>query len=246
MLINRRSIATATLVCIVTMLATPVVGSAVTGQGTWETTLLPRDLNGDGDADAYYDTDLNITWLRDWNSNGARPWAEQVTWVENLDIHGVTGWRLPRMADSPPVGCEFSFAGGTDCGYSVDTATSDMAHMFYVTLGNTAVCDPLTSTELTCSGPPPGSGLTNSGDFRNLQPFYYWTGTPAVFKANNAWMFNTLDGYQSVGSLNQKWYAVAVRDGDVSPVPLPAAAWLLLSGLGAIGWMSRRPRAQQS
>lgn len=37
----------------------------VAGQGTWETTLQVRDLNGDGGVDAYFDTTLNITWLRD-------------------------------------------------------------------------------------------------------------------------------------------------------------------------------------
>ena len=37
------------------------------GQGTWETTLLPRDLTGDSVADVYYDTVLDVTWLADAN-----------------------------------------------------------------------------------------------------------------------------------------------------------------------------------
>jgi hypothetical protein len=43
----------------------------VPGQGTWQTTLQARDLDGDGQIDAFYDTVLNITWLRDANANRA-------------------------------------------------------------------------------------------------------------------------------------------------------------------------------
>jgi len=32
---------------------------------------------------------------------------------------------------------------------------------------------------------------------------------------------------------------LALRDGDVAPVPLPAAAWLLLSGLAGLGALGR-------
>jgi hypothetical protein len=45
--------------------------AGISGQGTWETTLLPRDLDGNpATLEAYYDTDLNVTWLADANSAG--------------------------------------------------------------------------------------------------------------------------------------------------------------------------------
>ncbi len=54
--------------CTFTLATTAAQSSApVSGQGTWETTLKPRDLTGDGVADAYYDTVLDITWLADAN-----------------------------------------------------------------------------------------------------------------------------------------------------------------------------------
>jgi hypothetical protein len=45
--------------------------AAVSGQGTWETTLQGRDLDGNpATFEAYYDTDLNITWLANANIAG--------------------------------------------------------------------------------------------------------------------------------------------------------------------------------
>ena len=40
----------------------------VPGQGTWETTLQARDIDGDGTVDAWYDTALDLTWLADANA----------------------------------------------------------------------------------------------------------------------------------------------------------------------------------
>ena len=50
---------------------------------------LPRDLNGDKVADDLYDTDLNITWLRDTNVwSGPRDWAFVVSWAGNYSLGG--------------------------------------------------------------------------------------------------------------------------------------------------------------
>jgi hypothetical protein len=60
---------------LITALLHPSAQSApISGQGTWETTLQNRDLNGDGIADAFYDTQLNVTWLRNVNSNVLMNW----------------------------------------------------------------------------------------------------------------------------------------------------------------------------
>jgi hypothetical protein len=42
----------------------------VAGQGTWETTLHARDVDGNGSTDAFYDSALDVTWMTAWNSPG--------------------------------------------------------------------------------------------------------------------------------------------------------------------------------
>lgn len=168
--------------------------AGVPGQGTWETTLLGRDIGGnavaasDPSAVFLYDTTLDLTWLRDANVNGSMNWSAANTWANTLTVGAYGGWRLPTMIDTGLPGCVYSFAGGTDCGYNVltksgDPATyqpgqtvySEMAHLFYVSLGNKAYCPP---GDPTCAGgPQPGWGLTNTGDFQNMQTALCWSGS---------------------------------------------------------------------
>ena len=74
--------------------------AGVSGQGTWETTLLPRDINGDNIVDAFYDTVLDVSWLANANANGPMNWATATAWAAGLDVYGKTGWRLPTMIDT--------------------------------------------------------------------------------------------------------------------------------------------------
>jgi hypothetical protein len=56
------------------VLATAAQAAGVSGQGTWEATLLGRDIDGkavaanSNSAVFLYDTVLDITWLRDGNA----------------------------------------------------------------------------------------------------------------------------------------------------------------------------------
>lgn len=213
----------------------------VPGQGAWETTLLPRDIDGDTVTDAFYDAALDITWLRDADVNGLMEWDTAKTWADTLVVGGVGGWRLPKTVDTGAPGCDFSFAGGTDCGYNVDTASSEMAHLYYVTLGNLSPCPP---GNPTCSGagvPQPGSGLTNTGGFQNLDPTYYWSGTEYAPSPGLAWQFVTIYGYQHFQcSSGFGAFAMAVRPGDVAAVPEPQTYAMLLLGLGAVLLAARR------
>ena len=58
-------------VCICVFMLTSITtaqAAPVSGQGTWETTLQGRDLDGDlSTAEAYYDITLDVTWLADAN-----------------------------------------------------------------------------------------------------------------------------------------------------------------------------------
>ena len=143
---------------------------AVNGQGTWETTLQGRDLDGNlSTAEAYYDTSLNITWLANANVAGLMNWADANAWAAGLNINSITGWRLPTVTDTGTSGCNFAYTG-TDCGFNV-APTGEMAHMFYVTLGDKAYYN------TSGVGPQAGWGLTNTGLFSNVYFGAYWSAT---------------------------------------------------------------------
>lgn len=220
----------------------------VAGQGTWETTLLGRDINGNAVAGSdastvfLYDTVLDVTWLRDANANGIMTWGDAKTWAGNLVVGSFTDWRLPSMIDTGSLGCNYS-TGGTDCGYNVQTKIggtvySEMASLWYNTLGNLAY-------------PQTGYGLSNSGDFKNLQSFAYWSGLQMDYGSSAAWNFATNSGMQTVNEKAGGLYALAVRYGDVlapipnvaSPIPEPATYALMLLGLGAVMVVVRRRKA---
>ena len=87
--------------------------------------------------------------------------------------------------------------------------------------------------------PPTGWGLTNTGDFLNVQSSNYWSGSKV--NSGSAWVFNFDRGGQS-GAKGEGFnlFAWAVRSGDVSAVPIPAAVWLFGSGLLGLVGMARR------
>lgn len=210
--------------------------TAVPGQGTWETTLQPRDIDGDGVVDAYYDTDLDITWLADANArageglyaDGATNWVTAQSWAAALDVHGITGWRMPKV--TPIDGDTFDYTqaydGSADLGWNISapgtvfagSGASELAHLFFVTLGNQAYYDTVGEFQI------PGFGLTNTGPFENVEPWVYWTSTEYGgdhVAANGhmyfAWHFSLYYGWQTASAKGwDGYYAWAVRDGDVS------------------------------
>ena len=226
--------------------STAVHAQAVSGQGTWETTLLGRDVNLNAvvatsvDAVYLYDTTLNVTWLRNANVAGQMDWNTANTWATNLvtgsGAAAISDWRLPSMTDPNAV---FSWSnGGTTGGYNVPANSSEMASLFFNTLGNRSHVD-------TNGVPQTGWGLTNTGSFQNLQNFAYWLGTEGLW--GSAWNFYTSDGIQDYFAKPNQLDAMAVRNGDVgspvSPVPEPETYAMLLAGLGLLGTVTRRRRS---
>jgi hypothetical protein len=249
----------ATTFCLGPVNATPIAGF----QGTWQTTLQARDLDRDGVTDAFYDTSLNITWLKD---NTQWHYAETVRQygfnaylrrdiefteanrrVRNLDFGGVTGWRLTNVNDTNSPGCNFSYAG-TDCGWNVDTSTgnpvnNEFAHLFYVTFGNMAC-----QREGVIYG---GGGFGDCGTrfwgefdigatydhpnvvLRDPRTDQPWTFSLQTFSDIGSAPFG---GFQRNGNTYSK-QVIVVHDGDVgaltASVPLPST--FLLLALAAFG-----------
>ncbi len=217
-----------------------------------------------------YDSDLHITWLSDWNlaktsghaghgvtSDGRMTWAAAVSWATNLEYGGFDDWRLPTMVDTGEAGCNFSYAGGTDCGYYVQTKSgntvySEMAHLFYVTLDTDAYCKPgPDSTADNCAVNPSRDAdplakfaATNGGvrPFANMEVWNYWFGLlHGASLPGLAWVFSTDFRSQAPEVDFNNFFAVAVRDGDVvAAVPEPQTLALVLLGLGAAAAARRR------
>lgn len=235
-----------------TLIAGASHAAGIPGQGTWETTLLGRDINGNAVAGAdasavfLYDTVLDLTWLRNTNVNGQMDWTTANDWANNLVFGGHNDWRLPTMLDTGLPGCDFSYSGGTDCGFNVQTKSgatvySELAHLWYVSLGNKSYFSPGTG-----DNPVPGWGLTNTGAFQGLELYGFWTGVeypkhPAI--PDSAWAFDAYDGGQTGDGKNFGHFAIAVRPGDVAAVPEPETYALMLAGLAAVALARRRQRS---
>ena len=95
---------------------------AVLMAGAAQAALQDRDLDGDTVVDAFYDTDLDVTWLRDADVNGVMDWNTAVSWAENYTFGAYTDWRLPTSDQCIGLNC----------------TGSELGHLWYVELGNPA------------------------------------------------------------------------------------------------------------
>jgi hypothetical protein len=221
----------------------------VPGQGAWETSLLARDLDGNAaTTEAYYDTVLDVTWLADANyarttgfdPTGGMDWTTATAWVEGLSVNGVTGWRLPALKPVNGVSFDdtFSAAGDTDSGFNITSVQSELAHLFYVTLGNKADRDVLGNLQS-------GGGLLNTGPFASFTlgdtVAQYWTGTERP-SGRAAWYFSMFGGQQGYNLKFNQYRAWAVHAGDVAAVPEPQAFVMALAGLAVLGALARKRR----
>lgn len=219
---------------------------------------------------AINDTDLNVTWLADANyaqtsgysANGLMTWNQAQNWIASLNAEnggaghlGYNDWRLPVTGPVNGVSMSyiFQYDGSSDVGYNISapgttyagSKNSEMAYLFYNGFGWKGAYN--------TTGGSQGLNLFNdTGLFINFQgnlqyssgSLYsdYWSATEYTPDTGNAWGFSFIWGAQGYGIKDDLAYALAVRTGQVV-VPLPAALWLLGSGLLCLICVAHRRKA---
>lgn len=252
MIINKKPKNTIVVSLFSLLISAPCTYAAtINGVGTWESTLQPRDLNGDGYSEAYYDTNLNLTWLINsklnqeyiaTNTIGVQPshapntWQWAKSWAQNLSMSGIDGWRLPSFQ-----------ADGK----------FELSDLFYRTLGNST---------------PPDQTSISTGYFTNVSGVY-WSEAQDQ-SSQGIWVFNTQTGnlfknnelrpvtfgqttyylepqtstsaspipLYTTPSINLA-YAWAVHDGDIGTaisIPEPATTSMIFMGLIGIIFCTRK------
>jgi hypothetical protein len=237
---------TAAVLFVVTLCASPLASAALVSR-----------LGGQ----AYYDTDLEITWLADGSlplsesfgvSNidtlGRMDWETAQNWVTAMNqasYLGNSSWRLPTV--EPINGINYvtggSFNGSQDVGYNISapgsvyagSTSSELAYMYYNNLNNIGYYD-INGIATNCSVGHPIYCLANTGPFFNLQAWDYWTGTDFPGQTDWAFFVSYSGGIQlgtskTGGNSYKPVWVVADGDVFISSVPLPSAIWLFGSGL---------------
>jgi len=228
---------------------------AIPGQGSWETTLQGRDLDGDisNGFEAYYDTVQNMTWLADANYIKTAG-INQTGSVDQTNItitaYDIADWGLPATSIKYNLPCQWYSNGagyqpsyictGEPATIQLENSTTAYDILFGTILGNK-------------SSSGSNYAVVNTGPFSNVQQGEYLTNAPAQYwdldgVAAKVVTFSTITGqlerrseaYYYTPAYNYSSYAMWTKAGDVGAVP-EASTWaLMVLGLAGIGLMSTR------
>ena len=202
-----------------------------------------------------YDSELNITWLQDANyaktqhtatngsqgaANGLMTWTAARTWAANLSYGGYNNWRLPSANLINGANPCTAYNGSCDTGWNIKR--SELGHMFFNNLANLSSHDvngfwQSGSGVMNRSFDDGGNGSNVS--ISNLDNSIYWFDEEYAPDTDRAWTLFTSMGWQVDLGKSSTVLSWAVRDGDVSPVPVPGAAWLLGTALLGLAGMKR-------
>lgn len=189
----------------------------------------------------YNGSDYNLIW--DNNNNGQSliwldysnvdfvDWTAKTAWADGLDssltyninpAYSVNwtddNWRLPTSDTNLPFGAP--------------PITSELGHLYYNELGLLSSQDNgYVSTTVA---------QLNASNFDNLLDGLYWSSSQD-FDPSMIWVFDMASGSQFTnGAYRPDMNGLAVRNGQVSAVPVPGAFWLLGSGLAGLASLRRR------
>lgn len=197
----------------------------LTAAGTAQAALFDR---GGG---LIYDDDLNVTWLKDANygagsayddlassTDGRMSWNNAVSWAANLSYYDSV--RNVTYTDwRLPVNINFN-------------SSTETAHLLNTELGGGNDWNSIIITH-----------NANYFLFQNIQDDVYWSNTGSLPCQMFGLHYSCSAGTQHPYNEDIGLYAWAVRPGDVAAVPVPAAMWLLGSGLLGLIRVARRKAA---
>ena len=178
---------------------------------------------GGSDYNLIWDADNNgssVIWL-DYSHTPRAVWDDQMNWAAGLGSDLTYNFGSAYNVAWDEAAWRLSSAGVNPQG-GYNQTTSEMGHLFYDELGLTHYPPQITDEDL------------NATNFDHLKAFMYWSGTEYVSDEDKAWRFSMEHGRQGSAPKNNNGHGLAVRNADVSAVPVPGAVWLLASGLAAL------------
>jgi hypothetical protein len=220
----------------------------VSGQGTWETTLEARDLDGDiSTIEAYYDTVLHITWLADANlaksntfgvdgirSDGSMSWSTASNWILAMNAAGGTGylgfndWRLPTVSPIDDISFNMILSSNATTDNGTAAATTDGSDGGWRDSGNSPVSEMghmyyVSLGNLGFCDPSSPWCVTQVGwGLANTGPFTNLVDRGYWFgtelDSSRVWFFYFWQGVQTPNDNFNEILAWAVRDGDVGNI----------------------------